>query len=150
MIEDLFWYEKLDNAFEKYNIVGLAGTKKCDLSSPAPAWHLVSDRSEQLGEVAHCHDKKVWTTAFGPTEGRVLIMDGLFIAVDIAKALDSKTKFDERFDFHHYDMSFCLTANKNKLKMGITHIRVIHFGLGDSMRTPEWEQSAVKFKNYYK
>lgn len=148
LVEDLFWEEKLNIAFEKYDMVGLAGTKKADLSRP-PAWHLMSDRQEHCGEVAHSHEKQVWTTCFGPTDSRVLIMDGLFIAVNVSKLVNSGVRFDERFDFHHYDLTLCLRANKNKLKLGVTPIRVVHFGLGDSMNTPEWQKSSELFKEYY-
>lgn len=149
LIEDLFWEEKLNIAFEKYNIVGLAGSRKVDLSKP-PAWHLMSDKQDHRGEVAHSHQKQVWTTCFGPTESRVLVMDGLFIAVDINSLLKTGLKFDENFDFHHYDITFCLNANRNKIKMGVTPIRVIHFGLGDSMNTEDWQKSAIKFNQFYK
>jgi GT2 family glycosyltransferase len=148
LIEDLFILEKLDLAFEKYDIVGLAGSKKVDLSKP-PAWHLMSDRQDHCGEVAHSHQKQVWTTCFGPSDSRVLVMDGLFMAVNVKSLLNAGVRFDERFDFHHYDITLCLRANKNKLKMGVTPIRVVHFGLGDSMNTPEWNKSAGLFKEYY-
>jgi GT2 family glycosyltransferase len=148
LIEDLFLEEKLNIAFEKYDIVGLAGSKKADLSRPA-AWHLMSDRQDHCGEVAHSQNKQVWTTCFGPSDSRVLVMDGLFIAVNVDSAIKVGLKFDERFNFHHYDITFCLRANRNKLKMGVTPIRVIHFGLGDSMNTPEWHTSAELFKEYY-
>jgi hypothetical protein len=149
LIEDLFWEEKLNIAFEKYDIVGLGGSKKCDLTKP-PAWHLMSDRQDHVGEVGHCHEKNVWTSVFGKSDSRALVMDGLFLAVNIDSCLKTRLIFDERFDFHHYDITFCLNANKNKLKMGVTSIRVIHFGLGDSMNTPEWQQSAQKFQQLYK
>lgn len=148
LIEDLFFEEKLDLAFEKFDIVGLAGSKKCDLSKH-PAWHIMSDRSDHVGEVAHSKDKNVWTTCFGPTNERALVLDGLFLAVNTKKLVESGTKFDERFKFHHYDITFCLKANKNKLKMGVAPIKVTHFGLGDSMNTPEWHHSASLFNHYY-
>jgi hypothetical protein len=148
LIEDLFWEEKLNNAFDKYDVVGLAGSKKADLTRPS-AWHLMSDRQDHCGEVAHSHDKKVWTTCFGPSDSRVLVMDGLFMAVNVKKLLETNTRFDEKFKFHHYDITFCLKANKNKLKMGVTPIRVVHFGLGDSMNTKEWNDSSQMFKEYY-
>lgn len=150
LIDDLFWEEKLSIAFEKYDIVGLAGTKKCDLSAQIPAWHLMCNREDLVGEVSHSKDKNSWTTVFGPTDSRALILDGLFIAVNTAKLLDTNTKFDENFNFHHYDMSFCLNANRNKLKMGVYPIKVTHFGLGDSMNSDQWRQSATIFKNIYK
>jgi hypothetical protein len=148
LIEDLFLEEKLAIAFEKFDIVGLAGSKKCDLSKP-PAWHLMSDRNEHVGEVAHSHNKMIWTTCFGPTNSRALLLDGLFLAVKTNKLLETNTFFDENFKFHHYDITFCLKANQNKLKLGVAPIRVTHFGLGDSMNTPEWHQSAQKFKQIY-
>lgn len=150
LIEDLFLIEKLDIAFEKYDIVGLAGTKKCNLNAEISAWHLMSDRMDHVGEVAHYNDKKVWTTVFGVSESRALVLDGLFLAVNVEKLINTNTFFDEHFTFHHYDISFCLNANKNKLKMGVTPIRVVHFGLGDSMNTPEWQNSAEIFKRLYK
>jgi hypothetical protein len=148
LIEDLFIFEKLDIAFEKYDIVGLAGSRKCDLSKP-PAWHLMSNREDHIGEVAHSYEKRVWTTCFGPTESRALVLDGLFLAVNVNRLLDTNTKFDENFEFHHYDITFCLNSNKNKLKMGVTPIRVVHFGMGDSMNTLEWNKSSEIFKKLY-
>jgi hypothetical protein len=148
LIEDLFLEEKLDIAFEKYDVVGLAGTKKCDLKKP-PAWHLMADRQDFVGEVAHSKDKTYWTTVFGPTDSRTLIIDGLFIAVSVKKLLETNTRFDENFDFHHYDITFCLNANKNKVKIGVYPIKVTHFGLGDSMNTQEWLNSAQKFQKLY-
>lgn len=149
LIEDLFFFDKLNLAFEKFDIVGLAGAKSCNVAADHPAWHLMAPREDLVGEVAHSRGGANWTTVFGKTPNRVLIMDGLFIAVDVAKLLDTNTKFDEDFAFHHYDITFCLNANKNKLKMGVYPIRVVHFGLGDSMNTPEWHESAVKFKEKY-
>jgi hypothetical protein len=149
LIEDLFFHEKLDIAFEKYDVVGLAGCKKCNIQKP-PAWHLMCDHSDFVGEVAHSKDKKYWTTVFGPTDSRALIIDGLFIAVSVEKLLQSNTRFDENFNFHHYDISFCLNANKNKLKLGVYPIKVTHFGLGDSMNSDEWRKSSELFQKIYK
>jgi GT2 family glycosyltransferase len=148
LIDDLFLEEKLNVAFEKYDIVGLAGTKKCDMQKP-PAWHLMSDREHFVGEVAHSKDKNTWTTCFGSTNSRALLLDGLFLAVNTKKLLEKDLKFDERFDFHHYDITFCLRANEKKIKLGVAPIKVTHFGLGDSMNTPEWHNSSIKFKQFY-
>jgi hypothetical protein len=149
LIEDILLFEKLEIAFEKYDIVGLAGTKKCNIKSPISAWHLMCNREDMVGEVAHSKDKKYWTTVFGPTDSRALILDGVFIATDVHKLLETNTKFDENFDFHHYDITFCLKANQNKLKMGVYPIKITHFGLGDSMNSESWKQSSEKFKNLY-
>lgn len=150
IIEDLFFFEKMEDAFTMYDIVGLAGAKTCDLNSKTPAWHLMSERKDHVGEVCHSDMKTFWTTVFGPTPSRALILDGLFIAVDVNKLLETNTKFDEDFTFHHYDITFCLIANKNKLKMGVYPIKVTHYGLGTSMMTNEWTESSLKFIKKYK
>jgi hypothetical protein len=98
LIEDIFLEEKLDIAFEKYDIIGLAGSKKCDLTKP-PAWHLMSDKEYHVGEVSHSYQKKIWTTVFGSTDSRALVLDGLFLAVNVKKLLETGTKFDENFNF---------------------------------------------------
>lgn len=149
LIEDIYIFEKLELAFSNYDIVGLAGSKECDLSSEITAWHLMSKRGSHVGEVAHSKDDSVWTTVFGPTPSRALLIDGLFIGVNVAKLLDTNTKFDENFEFHHYDISFCLRANQNKLKIGVYPIRVNHSGLGNSMNSEEWAKSHLKFKQLY-
>lgn len=149
VIEDVFLLEKLKIAFEKYDIVGLAGSKQCNLQSEMMAWHLMAPKDSFVGEAGHAKDGLYWTTSFGPTPSRALIIDGLFIAVNVDKMLETNTKFDEDFDFHHYDISFCLIANKNKVKIGVYPIRVVHFGLGDSMNSNEWMKSSLKFKQKY-
>lgn len=145
-LEDLFLVEKLQNS--PYVVTGLAGCKKADLSKQ-PAWHLMSDRSDHVGEVAHVSENNIWTTCFGPTNSRALLIDGLFIAVDVSQARGKGVEFDEEFDFHHYDLAFCLRCNESKATVGVLPIRVIHHGLGDSMNTPDWHKNAVKFSAKY-
>ena len=150
LVNDLFFEEKVLLAFEKFDIIGLAGSKSCDLSSEHPAWHTMSPREDFVGEVAHSKDGKVWTTVFGPTDSRVLVLDGLFIGVNVNTALEKGLTFDENFGFHHYDITFSLRANEKKIKAGFFPISVIHFGLGSSMNTDGWRESAKKFKELYK
>lgn len=150
LITDLFFEEKVLFAFEKYDIIGLAGSKSCNLSSEHPAWHTMAPREDHVGEVAHTSQGKVWTSVFGPTESRALILDGLFIGVNVSAALEKGLTFDENFEFHHYDIAFSLRANQKKIKAGVFPLCVIHYGLGDSMNTDEWRESAKKFKETYK
>jgi hypothetical protein len=148
VLEDIFLYEKLINS--PYSITGLAGTKGFNKKSDKMAWHLSStSREDFVGEVAHTKNNEVWTTCFGKTKGRTLIIDGLFIACKVKDLVDKELYFDEQFNFHHYDMSFCLKANEKKVTVGVLPIRTIHYGLGDSMLTPDWEESNKKFKEIY-
>lgn len=145
-LEDIFLVDKLNNS--PYNVTGLAGAKSIDLKKHS-AWHLMSKRQDHVGEVAHCNNNAIWTTVFGPTNSRSLVVDGLFIAVDVEKINTKGAKFDEDFEFHHYDICFCLDCNSKKITIGVLPIRVIHHGLGDSMLSKEWESSAAKFGAKY-
>jgi hypothetical protein len=141
-LEDIFLVEKLLNS--PYEVTGLAGAKSIDLSK-TPAWHLMSDKNTHVGEVAHTSQGQVWTSVFGPTNSRALVLDGLFLAVDVEVVTTKGAKFDEDFKFHHYDIAFCLDCNAKKIKMGVLPIRVVHHGLGDSMRTQDWIDNAKRF-----
>lgn len=147
IIEDLFLIEKLNES--PYDVTALAGAQEFNKSVPMLAWHLAASRESLRGEVAHIKDGKVFTTTFGPTPDRVVTFDGVFIAVNVKRCLQTNTKFIEDFNFHFYDIAFSLECSKNKLKAGVLPIRVIHYGLGDSMLTPEWGQTNIKFKQIY-
>jgi len=145
-LEDISMIDKLQSS--KFKVTGLAGCRQVDNNKP-PAWHMMSNRADYVGEVAHSNDQNVWTTVFGPTNSRALLIDGLFIAVDVSSVAAKNVYFDEDFQFHHYDLSFCLRCNKEKISVGVAPIRVVHHGLGDSVNTPEWVNSAILFSKKY-
>lgn len=145
-IKDLFLVETLNES--PYTVTGLAGTKTANLNSAA-AWHLMSDRQHFVGEVMHVKENNIWTTVFGPSQSRALLIDGLFMAINIEHIINTSIRFNEKFKFHHYDLSFCLECNKQKVPVGVMPIAVIHHGLGDSMMTEDWRNSADEFQKYY-
>ena len=147
VLEDLFLYEKLINS--PYSITGLAGAKTFNKGSDKLAWHLSAPKEDYVGEVSHIHQEKVWTTVFGPTKSRALVVDGLFIACKVKDLKEKELKFDTEFNFHFYDIAFCLRANEKKVSCGVLPIRVIHHGLGDSMLTKQWDEANIKFKTHY-
>lgn len=145
-IQDLYLIEKLNES--PYVVTGLAGSKKANLNNP-PAWHLMSNREDYVGEVSHTANNEEWTSVYGKTKSRALLIDGLFMAIDVNKAIEKQIEFDEDFNFHHYDLAFCLDCNKKKATVGVLPIKAIHHGLGDSMNTPEWNASALKFREKF-
>lgn len=147
VLEDLFLYEKLINS--PYSITGLAGAKSFNKLVDKLAWHLAAQPHAYVGEVAHFKEDQVWTTKFGPTNSRALTLDGLFLSCKVRDLIEKELQFDEEFSFHFYDLAFCLRANDKKVTCGVLPIRVIHYGLGDSMLTPEWEEANIKFKQKY-
>jgi hypothetical protein len=147
VLEDIFLYEKLIQS--PYVITGLAGAKTFNKNAERLAWHMASTPQEFVGEVAHCQGDNVFTTKFGPTNSRALILDGLFIACKVKELVSKELYFDNDFNFHFYDIAFCLKANEKKVTCGVLPIRVIHYGLGDSMLTNEWNNANLIFKQKY-
>jgi hypothetical protein len=147
MLEDMFLYEKL--IASPYSITGLAGAKSFNKALDRLAWHLCAPKQDYVGEVAHFQNNNIWTTVFGPTRSRALIIDGLFISCKVSDLINAGLSFDELFGFHFYDIAFCLRAHEKKVSCGVLPIRVIHHGLGDSMLTSLWEQANMSFKEQY-
>ena len=128
-IDDLKLKGKLYTAMNdlEYDIVGVAGAGEIKISKPV-LWHLISNRKTWSGAVSHPIDSssKLSVTSFGPWPQRCLIMDGVFLAVDLKRALETGWKFNENYTFHHYDLSSCLDANQKKMKMGTYPIYITH------------------------
>lgn len=153
-IQDLALVEKLNES--PWDITGLAGGSEFKISDKN-LWHICTPRETHTGSVTHPFAQQVGnqiqvdqtrrlSTLFGPWPQRCLVLDGLFLAVDVERALEVGWRFDERHKFHHYDIASCLSANEKKLKMGTYPIFIVHHGLGNSFMTPEWEESNKTFK----
>lgn len=153
-VDDLKLKGKLYTAVESmgYDLVGLAGASQIKVQKPC-LWHLMSERGNQSGAVSHPIDngRMMGVTSFGPWPQRCLIVDGLFIAVDLKRVLEVGWRFNEDYQFHHYDMSSCMDANRLKLKIGTYPIYVTHNspGLCD-LNDDSFNKSQEIFYNNYK
>lgn len=138
-----------------WDITGLAGGKGYTLREPY-LWHLCCPKEMLSGSVSHpiwsAVDNKIVKSeteqipsVYGPWPRRCTVIDGLFIAVNIEKALERKFKFDEDFNFHFYDISSCLIANQCNMTVGTYPISVLHQGLGDSAMSDNWKMECSKF-----
>lgn len=148
IIDTLYLQELLNKS--PYTVTGLAGANKFK-STPnlPPAWHLMTEENSRVGEVKHIKNDIIFTTVFGPTFGNAKLVDGLFIVVNIEKILQTKARFNKNYDFHLYDLAFCIECLKENVSIGVMPVSVIHYGLGDSMLTKEWKSNAKKFLNEY-
>jgi hypothetical protein len=152
-IDDLKLKGKLYTAVEhlNYDIIGLAGAKAIKISPPC-LWHKMSKPQDWSGSVSHPVDEdKLMVTNFGPWPQRCLVMDGLFLAVNLKRVLEESWCFNEDYDFHHYDISSCLDANRKKLRMGTYPIHVTHSspGLRD-INDKSFQASQKTFMKNYK
>ena len=141
------WGKKILKHFrnQKYGIIGLAGTN-----------HLVNGtwwaiRESMHGIVNHTDGVKKWTSNFSADQGDkikdMIVLDGLFIAVDRSKLIHH---FDEDFKgFHFYDLSFCFPNYLDGVDLGvITDIRVTHMSIGETNNM--WEENKKLFEKKYK
>jgi len=151
-------FNKLQMAHKDYGMVGLAGAT--DIMLPfdrnhRTAWHTLSRfdsdgwgvAPHQSGFVAHQKDGETWSTSFGPVPAQMILLDGLFMSFDIDACLEKEFTFDERFKFHHYDLSASLRAYKYGLGLTTWDIFVVHKGMGEM--DDSWLDSHYEFVKAY-
>ncbi len=151
-IDDLKIVEKLSTAHHSlgYDIVGVAGAAALNVAYPS-LWHLMSEPKDRRGYVSHfAKPGQVVCSSYGGTPSRVVVADGLFLAVHLPTAVGKGWKFNENYDFHHYDLSSCLDAVGLGLRLGVYPIHLIHDSPGlDSLANPRWKASDQKFLSEY-
>lgn len=166
-IEDLFFAEKLNEAIQTFDVVGIAGNRRPD--ADCLSWF---DRARPLsGFVAHSLDKHpadsngqtipadargetisadshretIFVSSYGPAPAACGLLDGLFLAVNAERVLARGARFDERFAFHFYDLDFCLNCAEKGLRLGTWPLWVVHQS-GGSFDSPEWREAAQMYR----
>lgn len=132
---DFHWADNLRTALRRFDLVGLAGNRR--RVPRQPGWgHLdekfrKDNRGNLSGTVAHGTGFPAETIdVFGPSSQRVVLLDGLFLAVRSETLQAKSLRFDERFDFHFYDLDLCRQADQAGLTMGTWPISVVHESKG--------------------
>lgn len=146
---DFHWAGRLREGLAAFDIVGLAGNRR--RVPGQPGWGMTDEKltAEQRGNlsgiVAHGKGFPAETVnVFGPPGQRVALLDGLFLAVR-SRTLQSKSlRFDERFDFHFYDLDFCREAEQAGLAMGTWPIAVVHESRGGYV-SDSWRQGYERY-----
>jgi hypothetical protein len=140
---------KLEKLFDTFDLVGVAGTKHLEIKSPC-LWHLMGGgfHSGNLhGKVQHLYKEvdlygnerlSKPESNFGPIPQRVLMIDGVFMALN-RKCMETM-RFDETIPcgFHFYDLDFSLSTHQKGLKVGVGDILITHASPGLRSFTPEW------------
>jgi len=136
---------------KSYDVIGVAGCINPKIIE-RNLWHwMAQDMKNCRGIAGHPSGSgDFYVTTFGPTPNRVAILDGVFLAVNVGKIINSGTLFDEQFKFHHYDIDFSLTCNQNKLKLGVWPILINHQSPGLKDFSDDWNNSNEKFINKWK
>jgi len=147
LFDDKGWGNKLIKHFDKTNfgILGVAGTTS--MPSSGMWWE---ERNKMLGIVNHKHEGKKWeskySTSLGNEAEKVVIVDGLFIAIHKDRI---KSNFIEEFDgFHFYDISFCFENYIKGVEIGVIYnIKITHLSIGQT--NDKWEENKIKFAKKY-
>lgn len=134
-----------------YDVVGVAGTTKAELKSPA-LWHLMGggfQGGNLRGAVAHGSSRELHMTGFGPYPARCIMIDGVFMA--ISRKVFEQIKFDESCPskFHFYDLSYSMECHLAGFKVGVGNIPLIHSSPGLREFTDEWKAGEKWFLEKY-
>lgn len=145
-----FNYRINSNLLNKYDVIGLAGNTQINVKEPV-LWHLMTSRENLRGCVAHGKNTTEYMyTSFGPIPSKAMLIDGVFIAVNLKK-LPKTVRFDEKIPskFHFYDLCFSLDCNLAKVKVGVVDIPIIHNSPGLSNVSDEWREGQKYFLEKY-
>jgi hypothetical protein len=147
-LDDLFFSDRIRSALDVYDVVGLAGNTR--LLPGMPSWSVKNEQMEQdLGYVSGivCHGPQPFgkPAVFGPTPAAVELLDGVLLAARGGTLLDAGVRFDERFDFHFYDLDFSRQARAAKLKVGTWPIAVTH-GSGGEFESAAWRHGLKVYR----
>jgi GT2 family glycosyltransferase len=142
---DYYWCGNLLQAVKHFQIVGLAGNKR--RVPRQPGWAFVDDRftwdqREHLSGIVG-HGKGFPPSnlsVFGPPRQPVKLLDGLLLCGLSQTFIDQGLRFDERFDFHFYDMDLCRQAEARGVTCGTWPLSLIHES-GGAFGTPSWRSA---------
>lgn len=140
---DFYWADRVREGLGAFDVVGLAGNRR--RLPGQPGWGLIDEkltgdsRANCSGTVAHGRGFPPDSIdVFGPSNQPVALLDGVFLAISSATLQTKSLRFDERFDFHFYDLDFCRQIERAGLTMGTWPISVVHESrggyVGDSWR----------------
>ena len=146
---DLFWAVHIATGLRHFDVLGLAGNVR--RLPRQPSWYFIDDSGTRdvpgnlSGMVAHGKGfPPASIAAYGPPGRQVKLLDGLLLAVHSQTLLAKRIEFDERFDFHFYDMDFCRQAEARQLRLGTWPISVIHESDGN-FDSPGWRAAYARY-----
>lgn len=146
---DFFWAMHVISGLRVFDVIGLAGNKR--RVPRQPSWYYADERftrdaPENLsGIVGHGSGFPPGNISYyGPPGQQVKLLDGLFLAVHSDTLRARHVEFDERFDFHFYDMDFCRAAEVKGLRLGTWTVSVIHES-GGNFASESWRAAYGRY-----
>ena len=150
-IVDFFWIDKLLVGFQIFDILGLAGNKR--RVARQPSWAFVGEKDGKFvwdeqanlsGAIGHGTQFPCQLLVYGPLNQACKLLDGVLLATKKSTLVRNDIRFDERFDFHFYDLDFCRQAEKQNVRMGTIPLGVIHQSSG-AFASAKWKKNYDKY-----
>lgn len=144
---DLYWIDRLYVALGQFHVVGLVGSTR--RLPRQPGWRFrderftLEDAAHLSGAIAHGPSFPASVRRFGAV-GPCKLLDGVFLAARSDNLIANDLRFDERFDFHCWDLDFCRQAEAKGMIMGTAPIGVLHESRGKFL-TDAW---SAAFETY--
>lgn len=150
---DFFWVERIYQAVDTFDVVGLAGNKRRVPGQPAWAFPAPDFKPDQSGNLSGVvgHGKGFPSdvvSVFGPPGQSCKLLDGLMLVADSTRLNERGVRFDDQFAFHFYDMDFCRQAEINGLSLGTWPISVVHESHG-AFGSPSWRDGYQRYLQKY-
>lgn len=150
-ILDFFWFQRLIDGLTHFDVLGLAGNRR--RVPRQPSWAFIDtnftwDAPENLsGIVGHGKSFPPSNLSFfGQPRQKVMLLDGLLMASDSKTLIKHNLFFDERFQFHFYDLDFCRQAEEKNVSCGTWDLSLIHES-GGNFGSEDWHSSYQKYIN---
>jgi len=143
--------EKITHATRKFDCVGVAGNTKnlkfvtwfSDKMNEQGHFYFKNDSTS--GFISHGDFEDHHISPFGPTPAACYVLDGVFIAARRSPLIKRHVRFDTQFNFHFYDLDFCLSARKSGVSVGTWPIDLIHKSHGN-FHSDSWRQAFQVFQ----
>ena len=148
-ITDFYWVHSVFNGLQHFGVVGLAGNVNRVPFQPSWAFKNIDfewDAPQNLSGIVG-HGKQFppnQLSVFGPPFREVKLLDGLFLAAFSDTLKKSNLRFDERFNFHFYDIDFCRQAELLGVSMGTIPLSLVHES-GGSFGSQGWKDAYKKY-----
>ncbi len=138
-INDYLWGQQLLNAVNQFDLVGVVGNTQRQKGQPSwchvPGANNITQRDDinnLSGVIGYGNSGTPELIDFwGYPMQPVKLLDGCFLAAKSHIFHQHNIRFDERFQFHFYDVDLCRQFEAKSLSMGTWPISIVHKSKGN-------------------
>lgn len=147
-LDDYFFHEHVMAGVQACDVIGVAGNRR--RAPLQPSWAFPSlkfewdERANLSGVVSHGPSPFGVISAFGPVPADCELLDGVLLAARRDVLRERQVGFDERFEFHFYDMDFCRSARAAGLRLSTWPIAITHQSEG-GFGSNSWLESYKRY-----